>query len=241
MRIKDQYLTHVLIDHSEPLLELGVFAALRGQPGLCVQAASVQPTAEPEGRATIDVLVADYKAALDFMERKGRGEIPATHSEARTVVLTREHRESEIRTALERGVYGYLLSNCSVPELVDGIRLVHRGSRYLCHRVAQSMAESLAREVLTARELDVLCLLARGACNKEIARGMGIAVGTVKAHMKSILQKLGAESRTQALSLAVQRGLVPGMAAGTESGMDSGRAKAHGARLLAGRRPAMSA
>lgn len=232
MRTHTPHLTHVLVDHAEPLLELGVFAALRDQPGLCVQAASVRGDAEPAGRASVDVLIADYRAALDFMARKERGEVPASHCEARTVVLTREQRESEIRTALERGAYGYLLSNCSVPELVDGIRLVHRGSRYLCQRVAQSMADSLAREGLTARELDVLSLLARGDCNKEIARGMGIAVGTVKAHMKSILQKLGAESRTQALSLAVQRGLVPG-ASLPARGQEPARSHAHGAGLSA--------
>jgi DNA-binding NarL/FixJ family response regulator len=113
-----------------------------------------------------------------------------------------------VRGALEQGVHGYLPLDRGIDEFVHGVRTVARGSRYLAPSTAQCMADSLTREALTAREAEVLDLLACGECNKSIARQLDIAVGTVKAHVKAIMGKLDASSRTQAVSVAAQRGLV---------------------------------
>jgi DNA-binding NarL/FixJ family response regulator len=134
------------------------------------------------------------------------------------------HREQEVRRALEAGVQGYVLLGCSTIEMVEAVRVVGRGSKYLCLQVAQRMADSLTRENLTERELDVLALLSAGCSNKVIARDLDIAVGTVKAHVKGIMGKLAASSRTQAVTVAAERGLVSverRSVAGTASRSDS--------------------
>jgi DNA-binding NarL/FixJ family response regulator len=144
---------------------------------------------------------------------------------ARVLVMTTHDREHDIRRALEAGVHGYLLLGCPIQELIAGVRALARGSRYFCLAVAQRMAESLTREALTPREADVLRLLVRGQCNKSIARQLEIAVGTVKAHVKAIMGKLDASSRTEAASVAARRGLIddplPDPSANTRHGGDS--------------------
>lgn len=117
-------------------------------------------------------------------------------------------REWEIRRALEHGVRGYLLVGCALDELAVGVRAVHRGARHLSTEVAARLAESVALEPLTAREEQVLRLVAEGLCNKAIGRKLGIAVGTVKSHLKSAFDKLDVESRTQAVAAVERRGLL---------------------------------
>jgi len=124
------------------------------------------------------------------------------------LVVTPHGREHEVRLALDSGVHGYLLLGCPVDELAAGVRMLGQGRRYLGMEVSQRMADSLTREALTARETEVLRLLARGLCNKSIAARLTIGVGTVKAHVRGIMGKLDASSRTQVVSIAAQRGLV---------------------------------
>jgi DNA-binding NarL/FixJ family response regulator len=155
---------------------------------------------------TIDVVVADYQDGVRLATSPGT-RAPALKA-ARVLVMTTHDREHEVRLALESGVHGYLLLGCPIQELIAGVRALGSGSRYLCLAVAQRMAESLTREPLTPREADVLRLLVRGQCNKSIAKQLEIAVGTVKAHVKAIMAKLDASSRTQAASIAAQRGLI---------------------------------
>jgi DNA-binding NarL/FixJ family response regulator len=95
-----------------------------------------------------------------------------------------------------------------VRDLVAGIRALARGENYLCDAVAHQLSRIAPRDMLTSREDEVLRLLARGRSNKSIARELDIAVGTVKVHVKSILSKLDASSRTEAASIATERGLV---------------------------------
>jgi len=188
----------VLVAHAQPLLELGLASVLCGQPGIQVQG---QP-------ARFDIAITDQHRALQLLRQAREGCAPPALAHARVVVLAVQYRERDVREALEAGAWGYLLMDCGVPELVDGLRAIGRGHRHLCNKAAHGLADSMAREGLTARELDVLGLLAQGACNKRIAAELEIALGTVKAHMKAILAKLGAGSRTQALSIAMDRGLV---------------------------------
>lgn len=196
----------VLVRHAEPLLAVGLAAALRQQPDLdvlleppCVDAGSPQ---------TVDVIVTDYQRGLAHLAEARCHALPRSVAGARVLVVAMTDREQEVRRALESGVYGFLVLGSPIDELTTGVRTVGHGGRYLSQAVVQRMAESLTREALTAREAEVLRLVARGACNKFIARELQIAVGTVKAHMKAIMSKLDASSRTQAASIATRRGLV---------------------------------
>jgi DNA-binding NarL/FixJ family response regulator len=189
----------VLIDHAEPLLATGALHALAGLPG--IEGRWVDPDT-PEPRA--DVVITDYRTGL----RRAAEAANAPPRRPRVVVVTAHDREHEVRQALQAGVHGYLLTSCTTAELVQCVRAVGSGSRHLCVPVARRMAESLTREPLTAREVDVLRLLVRGQGNKTIAQHLDIAVGTVKAHVKSIMGKLDACSRTHAVSVAASRGLI---------------------------------
>jgi DNA-binding NarL/FixJ family response regulator len=202
----------VLVMHTEPLIEMGVVAILREQADICVQVRLARPTSAPPCPNQVDVVVTDYHSALALLQDRHQHRLPQALSGARLMVVALQHREREVRWALENGIYGYMVVHCSVADVVDGVRTVDRGARYLCQTVARCVAESLTREALTARELEVLELLARGHCNKQIASEMDVALGTVKAHMKGILGKLGAQSRMQALGMALERGLVAGLA-----------------------------
>ncbi len=191
----------VLVNHAEPLLALGLAAALRQQADFDVLTQDEEGAHWDEER--VDVTIADYLAGLALANESRR-----VHVARKILVMTTFDREQDIRTALEAGIYGYLLSGCSPEELITGVRTLGFGARYLCLAVAQRMADSLTREALTSRESEVLHLVASGHCNKYIATQLQIAVGTVKAHVKAIMNKLDASCRTEAVSIAAQRGLV---------------------------------
>jgi DNA-binding NarL/FixJ family response regulator len=207
MNLNDRDPIRVLVMHAEPLLAVGLAAALRQVPGFSVQVHG----GEGLSAEAVDVIVADYQDGVQLASAPGI-RAPGLKT-ARVLVMTTQDREHEVRLALEAGVHGYLLLGCPIQELIAGVNALGRGSRYLCLAVAQRMAESLTREALTPREADVLRLLVRGQCNKSIAKQLEIAVGTVKAHVKAIMGKLDASSRTQAASVAAQRGLIDDLAA----------------------------
>lgn len=192
----------ILVAHANPLIAEGLAATLRRSADFEV---AVAGAGGRDTDACHDVLVADCETAL-------RRTLPLRAARPagapRVLAMCNELREHELRRALEQGVHGYLPLDSAIDDFVNGVRTVARGSRYLPPSAAQCMADSLTREALTVREAEVLELLACGRCNKSIARELAIAVGTVKAHVKAIMGKLGASSRTQAVSVAAQRGLV---------------------------------
>lgn len=141
----------------------------------------------------------------------GFGAIAAIRSiahHARLVVMTTVCGDEDVYCALQAGASGFLLKGCGQQELVNCIRGVAKGQRYLQSLASARLAERVASVDLTARETDVLRWLARGLSNKEISRRLGVAEGTVKTHMKGLLAKLEVNSRTQAVRVAWQRGLV---------------------------------
>jgi DNA-binding NarL/FixJ family response regulator len=155
----------------------------------------------------VDVVIADYNNAMLLAEidvRKMHGQF----AEPRILALTADDREADIRRALQAGIRGYLLLGGSLHELIEAVRAVGNGARYLCPAVAERLAESLAGVTLTLRENEVLRHVAEGQSNKAIAKHLAIELGTVKSHVSAIMTKLGASSRTQAASIAVTRGLV---------------------------------
>jgi DNA-binding NarL/FixJ family response regulator len=124
------------------------------------------------------------------------------------VVVTSRDSEADVCNALQAGVGGYLLGSCGLNELEDAVRAVGRGSPYLCEVAASLVATSLTRTPLTMRESEILRLIGSGMSNKMVASELNIALGTVKAHVRTTLDKLGARSRTQAIVIAAQRGLL---------------------------------
>ena len=134
--------------------------------------------------------------------------IRAEFPDARVLMLTTYDGDSDIHGALTAGASGYLLKDVEAEELVLAIREVHRGGRYLPADVAQRLAERSGTPQLTPREIEVLELLAKGLSNKEIARVLDFTEFTAKAHVRNILDKLGVEDRTGAVTEALQRGIL---------------------------------
>jgi DNA-binding NarL/FixJ family response regulator len=152
-----------------------------------------------------DVVITDYETALVMAPRFSKPQ-PSNYR-AKVVVLAFTGRENEVRAALEAGVQGYLLSHCSQEELVNCVRMLFSGSRYLSEAAMKCVVDSLAREKLTPREVTVLALLAEGLGNKAIAKRLNIGLGTVKSHVVAILDKLDVSNRTQAAMVSLSRAL----------------------------------
>ena len=128
--------------------------------------------------------------------------------DARLIVLTTYDGDEDIYRSLQAGAKGYLLKDVFFEELETAIRSVHAGSRHIPAAIAERLAERMASSDLTSRELEVLELIVRGQSNKEIGASLTISEATVKSHINNILSKLGVSDRTQAVTTALQRGLV---------------------------------
>jgi DNA-binding NarL/FixJ family response regulator len=133
-----------------------------------------------------------------------RGEFP----KARIIMLTTSDSDGEIQRALRAGASGYLLKSMPKSELLEAIRSVHAGRTRVPAEVAALLAEHLGDEDLTCREIDVLRLIQEGHRNKQIAGSLGIAETTVNFHIKNIVEKLHANDRTHAVTIAIRRGLL---------------------------------
>ena len=201
----------VLVIHDDPLTRAGLIAALgnyRDIESVISEGRVLEASPKAPGLETpfVDVLVADYANGIDIAGRftqqggaRGRRKI---------MIVAANDSEWEIRSAMECGIAGYLLAGCPLDHLAVGIRTVHRGARYFSSGVTQRLAESLSTESLTGREEAVLQLVVDGLCNKAIANRLGVALGTVKTHLKAIFGKLGVETRTQAVVTVARRGLL---------------------------------
>jgi DNA-binding NarL/FixJ family response regulator len=133
-----------------------------------------------------------------------RGEFP----HARIIMLTSSDGDGEIQRALRAGASGYMLKSLPKAELLGVIRSVHAGKRKVPPDVAARLAEHLGDDDLTVRELEVLRLIRDGHRNKQIADHLAIAETTVNFHIKNLVDKLGANDRTHAVTIAVRRGLL---------------------------------
>ncbi len=134
--------------------------------------------------------------------------IRAEFPEARIIMLTTFEGDVEIQRSLEAGARGYLLKSMPPGELVEAIRQVHAGKKRIPPELAAQLAEHLGDETLTDREIEVLRRVADGNRNRDIAEQLFISEETVKVHIKHIMEKLGASDRTQAVAIAVRRGII---------------------------------
>lgn len=133
-----------------------------------------------------------------------RGEYP----DARIIVLSTYDGDEDIYRAFQAGARAYLLKDMHHDALINAIRVVHQGQRFIPPAIANRLAERMPRSELTARELEVLKLIVKGMSNREIASALHITEGTVKIHVNNLLGKLGVSDRTKAATTALQRGIV---------------------------------
>jgi two-component system, NarL family, response regulator len=136
------------------------------------------------------------------------GAICATAKSARIIVLTTYDSDEDIYRGLQAGAKGYLLKETEPDELLNAIRTVHRGQKYIPPDVGAKLVQRLSNPELSERELAVLRSMAQGMSNAEIASALSIGEGTVKSHVNRILNKLDVSDRTQAVIVAVKRGIV---------------------------------
>jgi two-component system, NarL family, response regulator len=136
------------------------------------------------------------------------GAICASAKSARIIVLTTYDSDEDIYRGLQAGAKGYLLKETEPDELLNAIRTVHRGQKYIPPDVGAKLVQRLSNPELSERELEVLHSLAQGMSNAEIAAALSIGEGTVKSHINRILNKLDVSDRTQAVIVAIKRGIV---------------------------------
>jgi two-component system NarL family response regulator len=200
----------ILIADDHPVVREGVAAMIERRPDMTVvaEAATGREAVAAYRAAQPDVVLMDRRMPeMTGVEAIGaiRGEFPG----ARIIVLTTYDGDEDIYRGLQAGARAYLLKDAPRDELLDAIRAVHAGQSRIPPAVAARLAERvLAGPQLTARELEVLRGIVAGRSNKEIGAALSIGEGTVKAHVNNILGKLGANDRTQAVTTALQRGIV---------------------------------
>jgi DNA-binding NarL/FixJ family response regulator len=199
----------VLSVDDHPLLREGLTAIINNQPDMLMVADAT------DGREAL-VKFREHRPDVTLMDLRlpdGSGidamiAIRTEFADARIIMLTTFEGDVEIQRAMEAGARGYILKSMPPGELVEVIRQVHAGRKRVPADVASHLAEHLSDEALTVREIDVLRHIAGGNRNRDIAERLYISEETVKVHVKHIMEKLGASDRTQAVAIAVRRGII---------------------------------
>lgn len=207
MRVPGKIRVMVVDDH--PLLREGIAAVLEGEEeiALVAEAANGQEAIERFRAFSPDVTLMDL-VLPDISGIEAIKSIRLEFPSARFIVLTTYPGDVQVLRALKAGATGYMLKTTLRTELVDAIRAVHQGRRRIPPEIAKELAEHVADDILTEREIDVLRRVAAGTSNKIIADQLNLTEATVKAHMKNILSKLGANDRTHAVTIALKRGFL---------------------------------
>lgn len=208
MSIKPESIRVLSVD-DHPLLREGIAALVADQPDmqLVAQAANGREAVDLFRRNQPDVTLMD----LQMPEMSGIDAIIAIRSEspkAKIIVLTTYAGDVLAHRALRAGAMAYVLKGLVRKDLLDTIRAVHAGQKRINPDVAAQLAHHMNDDDLTAREIEVLALMAAGHSNKLIADRLSIAEDTVKAHVTHILSKLNATDRTQAVTQGLKRGII---------------------------------
>ena len=199
----------VLSVDDHPLLREGIAAVINSQRDMRIvaQAATGREAIQLFREHRPDVTLMDLRLP-DISGIDALSAIVAEFPAARILMLTTFEGDVEIHRSLAAGARGYLLKNMPPAELVDAVRQVHAGRKRIPAEIAAQLAEHVADESLTGREVDVLRHVAGGNRNKDIAELLSISEETVKVHVKHIMEKLGASDRTGAVAIAVRRGII---------------------------------
>jgi len=199
----------ILLVDDHPLMRAGLSASVGAEPDMEIVAAAAngQDALQLFRQHQPDITLMDLKMPV----MGGVAAIQAIRCQfpsARIIVLSTYEGDEDIYRALEAGAATYLLKDTLAGDLVRVIREVFAGRRPLLAPVAQRLADRMLQPALTPRELEVLRLIAKGKRNKEIAAQLGISEETTQGHVKNILLKLGLHDRTEAVAVAVRRGIV---------------------------------
>jgi DNA-binding NarL/FixJ family response regulator len=207
--VNDQPRIRVFSVDDHPLLREGIAAVVNSQPDMVMaaQAANGREAIAQFREVRPDVTLMDLRlpdiSGIDALTAI-RHEFP----DARIVMLTTFEGDVEIQRALAAGARGYVLKSMPPKELADVVRQVHAGKKRIPPEIAAQLADHVSDETLTPREIDVLQHIAGGNRNRDIAERLFISEDTVKVHVKHIMEKLGATDRTQAVAIAVRRGII---------------------------------
>ena len=207
--MSEQDRIRVLTVDDHPLLREGISTLINNQPDMCIvgEASTGTEALERFRELRPDVTLMDVrlpdKSGIDAMVAI-RGEFP----DARVIMLTTSEGDVEIQRALGTGARGYILKSMPPKDVIEAIRIVHAGKKRIPPAIAAHLAEHYADEDLTAREIEVLQQISGGNRNRDIADRLFISEETVKVHIKHIMEKLGANDRTQAVAIALKRGII---------------------------------
>lgn len=199
----------ILIVDDHPIMRVGVAALISSSKEMeCVgQAGSGEEAIELHARLKPDVTLMDLRLpGIGGVEAIRR--IRSSSPNARFIVLTTYDGDEDIHQAIEAGAGGYLVKGLPQEMLVNAVRRVHGGAKYLPPPMSKALAGRTPDSNLSAREREVLLQMAKGQSNKEIASALGITEATVKCHVSVILARLNASDRTQAVVHAIRRGLL---------------------------------
>jgi two-component system, NarL family, response regulator len=199
----------LLLVDDHPLMREGVMAIVQRQSDMLVvgEAASGVEAIERYAALRPDVTLMDLQMpGMDGM--KAIRSIRSSWPDARILVLTTYHGDAQAWLALKAGAAGYMVKTALRATLIEAVRKVHAGGRWVASEVVQELANHAGDEMLTARELEVLQRVAAGHSNREIGAMLSVTEDTIKARLKTILAKLGARDRTHAVTIAIRRGLI---------------------------------
>ena len=199
----------LLIADDHPVVRLGLRTMLESEDHISVtgMAQSAKEAFLEVERLQPDVVLMDLR--MPEMEgAEAIAELRRIHPDIRILVLTNYEEDEYIFRALQAGAMGYLLKSTPQEEIVRAVEMVHENKRCVPPNIAQRLLETIGREELSQRELEVLTLVASGLTNKEIAQQLFISDKTARNHVASCLVKLGVNDRTEAATTAIRRGLI---------------------------------
>ncbi len=205
--MKEPIRIFIVDDHA--VVRLGLQTMLESEPDIKVvgsaasgkEALKIIPSVMPDIVLT-DLRMREMKGAAMLMELR------LVCPQVRSIVLTTYHSDEDVFGAMKAGAMAYILKSSSLEQVTGAIRKVYAGEHWIPAHIAHQLAQRLSREPLSARETEILHLVARGMRNHEIGQALSISENTVRNHVVKLLEKLGVRDRTEATAVALQQGLV---------------------------------